>query len=342
MSNLKKNLVLFFSSVLFTLFLAEIILRLFVVQETKRLAIYDRDLGWRGKPNGNGNYVRKEDAINVPFSYNELGFRDDPLAPRASVKRRIALLGDSFLENLEVPYEKTFLALLKQELKPSSTDAVALMSQGYSTAQELKALQKFYDAVQPDAVILLFYTGNDYEDNLRREFAYLDERGELVFPENKDSWLKQHNLAFQRWLYESSHLVFYAKNFLASRAALKIEDESKKVKDESKEYKFSVTRKLILATKAYAEQRGVPFGLAVFTNKFELRDHQMEKTEFVERVAREAGIPTLMFTDLHHQQHYFPVDIHFNEEGHRVVAERLLGFLTGAFALNDSAAVASK
>jgi hypothetical protein len=344
-SNLKKNLLLLFSSVLFTFFVAEIILRLFVTQETKRLAIYDKDLGWRGRPNGSGRYIRKEDGINTPFSYNELGFRDNPIAPRSSVMRRYALLGDSFLENLEVPYEKTFLAQLKQKLRSSYSDAVALMSQGYSTAQELKALQKFYDPVQPDAVVLLFYTGNDFEDNLRREFAYLDEHGELVFPENKDSWLKQQNLTFQRWLYETSHLVFYIKNFLASRAAIKLEDDSKKVKDESKEYKFNITRKLILAAKAYADERGVPFGLAVFTNKYELRDNQMEKTEFVERVCTEAGIPVLSFKDLQYDRHYFPVDIHFNEEGHRVVAARLFDFLTSTFGLNPDtvgAAVVSK
>jgi hypothetical protein len=190
--------------------------------------------------------------------------------------------------------------------------------------------------------VLLFFTGNDYEDNLRREFAYLDEGGKLVFPENSDSWLRRQNLAFQRWLYESSHLVFYVKNVLASRAAIKLEDESKKVKDESKEYKLDITRKLILAAKSYVEQRGRHFGVAIFTSKYELRDHNMQPTEFVEGVCKDAGIPCLTFKDLHHDQHYFPVDIHFNEEGHRVVAARLFDFLSNTFWLNDSTAVASK
>ena len=136
------------------------------------------------------------------------------------------------------------------------SDAVGLMSQGYSTAQELRALKKFYDLIQPDVVVLLFFTGNDFEDNLRREFAYLDEKGELILPENKDSWWKQQRLSLQRWLYESSHLVFYVKNVLASRAAIRLEDASKEVQAETKEYKFAITKKLILATEAYAKQRG--------------------------------------------------------------------------------------
>lgn len=326
-----KTMGLFGVSVVVSLLLAEIVLRTFVVQETKRLAIYDKDLGWRGRPNSSGEYIRIEDNIDVPFQYNELGFRDRPVAARTSVRQRYVLLGDSFLENLEVPFEKTFLAQLQQSLHDDSSDAVGLMSQGYSTAQELKALQKFYDVVRPDVVVLLFFTGNDFEDNLRREFAYLDESGNLVLPENSDSWLKQQRLSFQRWLYESSHLVFYVKNVLASRASIKLEDASKEVKAETKEYKFAVTRNLILATQAYVNQRGSKFGLAIFTNKYELRDHQMEKTEFVEQVCREAGIPCLTFKDLHYERHFFPVDIHFNEEGHRIVAARLHAFLSEAF-----------
>ncbi len=78
-----------------------------VDQEGKRLAIYDETIGWRGRPHGSGVYVRKIDNIRVPFQYNNLGFRDEDVSPKPADGRRILMLGDSFIENLEVEYSKT-------------------------------------------------------------------------------------------------------------------------------------------------------------------------------------------------------------------------------------------
>lgn len=340
MSDRAKILTLSTTSILIGLALAELLLRIFVVQETKRLAVYDKDLGWRGKPNGSEVFVRGEDAIFVPFRYNELGYRDDPVQPRSAVAKRIVLLGDSFLENLEEPFESTYVARVRKHLREqfdSPVDLVALGSQGYSTAQEMLALKKFGDQLQPDYVVLMFFTGNDFEDNARREFAYLDSTGALIIPSHNPSWLKEHYLSFKRWLYESSHLVFFLKNFIESRTSIPLYDPSKAVNDESERYLFEITGKLILATKALAEERGARFALALFTHKYDIADGLWAKTEYVEKICREASIPCLTFKDLDPQKHFFRVDFHFNAEGHRVVAERLTKFLETTFDLRKVA-----
>ncbi len=334
MSNLRKTFLLFAGSVLFSLVMAELVVRLFIPQETKRLAVYDNELGWRGEPGGEGTYIRKEDSIRVSFRYNDLGFRDDEVQPRSSVNGRIVFLGDSFIENLEVPFEQSFVAIVRERLTKAShesVDIVALSSQGYSTAQELLALKKYQHQLRPDIVVLFFYTGNDFEDNLRREFAYIDSAGSLIFPENTTSWMKQQVLSFKRWLYESSYLVFYLKNVIESASAMNLGDETKHVQGASQEYQYEITRKLILETKQYVERQGMKFGLVLFTNKHQLREQKLEKTEFVETLCRRDSIPFVEATRGLGQEDFFPVDEHFNAAGHARVAAIVYDYIVKTF-----------
>jgi lysophospholipase L1-like esterase len=339
MPSVKKNIFLLCAASAVALVLAEIIVRLAVVQETKRLAMYDPELGWRGRPNGDGVYIRLEDSINVPFHYNSLGFRDKEIVPRESVATRILLLGDSFVENLEVPFEKTFPHLLEHHLQrdvDKGIDIVALASQGYSTAQEVLALRKFGDRLRPDVVLLVFFSGNDFEDNMRSNFAYLDGSKRVIFPPNSDGFLKEQWLRFQRWLYESSALVFYVKNVLASQTALKMEDASKAMLDESKEYSFEITRKLIAAARDEAEKYGARFGLLLVASHFQMIEHDVEKPDFVAGVCREAGIPFLDARSVVRPDDFFHHDIHFNEHGHAVMAAAIERFLADELGIGKS------
>ncbi|MBX2992033.1 MAG: SGNH/GDSL hydrolase family protein [Bacteroidetes bacterium] len=338
MSSSKKSFILFFTSILVSLLFAETIVRLFVPQETKRLAVYDKELGWRGKPGGSGVYIRNEDSIYVPFQYNSMGFRDDEVRPRNNVAQRILFLGDSFVENLEVSYEKMFVPLVRKRIADataSRVDLVALSSQGYSTAQELLAFRKYRAELRPDYVVLFFYTGNDFEDNLRPDFASLDSAGTLIFPENKTSWMKQQLLSFKRWLYESSYLVFYIKNVIESYAAVNLGDESKHAATGSDEYSFEITRRLILEMRRSVEEHGGKFALVIFTNKYELSENRLEKTAFIKQVCDEAGISWTDATAFLREEHFFRIDEHFSEAGHHIVAERVYDFLIQTFPLED-------
>jgi hypothetical protein len=331
---LKNNLILLAGSILVSFVVAEVVVRIFIPQETKRLAIFDKDLGWRGEPNGSGRYIRFEDSIDVEFRYNELGFRDNPVVPREQVSRRIMLLGDSFVENLELPFEKTFPYLIEQQLHArldKAIDVVSVCSQGYSTAQEVLALQKFGAIIKPNVVLLVFYTGNDFEDNLRKTFAYLDSSSALVFPANADSWFKIQSASFQRWLYEKSYLVFFIKNYLASKAAMEMKDASKAAGNESREYEFDVTKKLILAAKEEAERHGAKFGLVLFTSRKEVENGTLDKPDFVVRVCKEANIPFIDSRGVLSVEHFFKHDVHFVKSGHQVIANAIFQFLTDEF-----------
>ncbi len=326
MRRLKSTFLLLFFTLLVSFLLGEIIVRFFVVQETKRLATYDKELGWRGTPNGEGTFIRLRDDIRTPFRFNNIGFRDDDYLPKQPGQKRLVLLGDSFVESLEVPVEKTFHALLEKQFQASSAtiaDVAILASQGYSTAQEILALRKFQDVIQPDYVFLVFYTGNDFENNLRRKFAFLNKKEELVFPPNKDSWLRIQYLSAQRWLYENSHLVFFLKNLIQSNTQINLADNARKTEQRSDSYKHQITRALIAAAREDAQRFGAQFAMVVVPSRGEVRRGDDTKTNIITAFCQAENIPCLNLFSLLSEEHYFAHDIHFNDAGHQLTAEKI-------------------
>jgi hypothetical protein len=120
-------------------------------------------------PGADGWFVSEGKAF---VTINGDGFRDVSHArnkPPDTV--RIAVLGDSYAEALQVPLDQAFWRVLGKEL--ATCDAlhgrkVEILNfgvSGYSTAQEYLLLQKRVWGYQPDVVLLAFLTGNDVADN---------------------------------------------------------------------------------------------------------------------------------------------------------------------------------
>jgi hypothetical protein len=331
----KANLVLLLTSIFSSLVLSEVILRLFVPQETKRLAVFDEDLGWRGTPGGEGVYIRVRDNIRVPFKYNSAGFRDEEFPDVESDLQQIVVLGDSFVESLEVEYERTFHRLMESSFSAGGDRPAAVVnisSQGYSTAQEILAYRKFRGALNPDVVLLSFYTGNDFGDNLREAFARIDDEGTVTFTKQDVSRLQIGWLTFQRWLYENSHLVFFGKNLVSNLFKAKLGPETKSETRVSEDQTRETTARLILRLHEEVAADGVRFGVLIFPSKKELAAGDLTKSAFVEKVCREAGIASLRLDAVLSGEHFFQYDEHLNEEGHRVAAEQIMMFLKSSLA----------
>jgi hypothetical protein len=105
-------------------------------------------------------------------SVNADGFRDvrhPKTKPPDTL--RIAVLGDSFVEALQVPQKDAFWSRLGDELAGCPNlggRKVEMMSfgvSGYSTATELLLLRNRVWDWSPDVVLLAFLTGNDVADN---------------------------------------------------------------------------------------------------------------------------------------------------------------------------------
>lgn len=131
----------------------------------------DERLGLRLRPNAEGRYWSEGEAF---VRINSAGFRDRErsLAKPPGVYR-IAVLGDSYAEALQVDLEKTFQAQLERRLnacKAFGGKAVEVLNFGvssYGTAQQLLTFRHFASKYSPDLVLAAFFAGNDVRNNAR-------------------------------------------------------------------------------------------------------------------------------------------------------------------------------
>ncbi len=140
--------------------------------------IVDREVGYSLRPNAAG-WWRKEGWTYVRINSQGLRDREHTFAKRPDTIR-IAVLGDSFAEALQVPMEKTFWTVMEQrvqdcarahELKAGSAgmkvEVLNFGVSGFSTARELILLRQRVWQYSPDIVLLLVTTRNDIRDNAR-------------------------------------------------------------------------------------------------------------------------------------------------------------------------------
>ncbi len=148
-------------------------------------------VGWRPRPGLAGWYSGEVDNY---IAINREGYRDGdhPLAKPPGTYR-IVLLGNSMSEGVEVAFEDLYWKELEAGLARCPAfagqriEVVSFAVNGYGTAQEFLTLRERGLKYRPDLVLLAFFTGNDFTDNLkalgrhrdRPYFALRDGRLEL-------------------------------------------------------------------------------------------------------------------------------------------------------------------
>src|ERR1051326_6969782 len=161
-----KAILFRFVSVLVSLvivaFLGEVLLRLFAprlglaVDEKHRFCRFDHELGWA--PLENVTYVEKSNHYIV--HQNQFGLRgsDDIQPKKTSVKKRVLVLGDSYVWGVGASQEELFTA---PEVYRTDDELINCGVSGYGTDQEylfyLREGQKF----EVDQVVLAFTLYND-------------------------------------------------------------------------------------------------------------------------------------------------------------------------------------
>lgn len=131
----------------------------------------DGDLGAVLRPQAEGWFQREGEAF---VRINSAGLRDREHAiPKPNNVLRIAVLGDSFAEAMQVPMEDTFWAVLEREIRACTAvagrepEVINFGVSGYGTAQELIMLRRRVWAYAPDFVLLMITPGNDIRNNSR-------------------------------------------------------------------------------------------------------------------------------------------------------------------------------
>ncbi len=117
-----------------------------------------------------GWWTQEEHEFSVPVQINSLGLRDveRPLAKPPGVFR-ILLVGDSYIEALQVPLEQSLGRQLESRLNAEAGgeryQVISAGVSGYGTASELLFYQTVGRRYDPDLVLLAFYPGNDVRNN---------------------------------------------------------------------------------------------------------------------------------------------------------------------------------
>jgi len=173
-----------------------------VEKESDKFWQPDPLLGWTNIPNKTGSF-RSDEVGEIPVAISSKGLRDveyDYAKPEDVF--RILVLGDSFVQALQVNAEDSFAKLLEAQLNERSDSSVRFEVinagvTGYGTDQELLFFSQEGYKYTPDLVMLTFCTINDVMDNSpklelrdladRKQFFVLRdgelELREVVFPQ---------------------------------------------------------------------------------------------------------------------------------------------------------------
>ena len=120
----------------------------------------DDDLGWVCKQKEDLKFYRS-DFFELPYQINKQGFRNalnfDSI--QASAKKRILLIGDSFLFGIFLQNEETISAQLQKQLG-GDYEVFNLAIPGWGIDQMYQAYTKYLEQISPDQVIL-FYIDDD-------------------------------------------------------------------------------------------------------------------------------------------------------------------------------------
>lgn len=288
----------------------------------------DETFGYALIPGMTGTYS-KEGRSSVVI--NSDGFRDvEQTIAKPADTYRIAVLGDSYVEALQVESSERFTEFLSAGLNQcgafdKKVEILTFGVSGYGTAQELLMLREKVWKYSPDLVMLVVTTNNDIADNLRElkqtPIPYFKEiDGRLVLDESfrqektfiaRNSgisrlgiWLKNH-LRFVQAVGEISLKIKYwykdrgGGAHLAAAAGEPADevgiDNQIYLEPTNETWKpaWSITEKIIAEINREIEQRGAEFLVVTASNGVQVLPDVKQREQFAARLK----VPDLFYPE---------------------------------------------
>lgn len=316
------KLLLVLAGVFFGLLLCELILR---VSGYSYANFYTSDpvVGAALRPNAQGWWT-KEGHEYIRISSQGLRDREHTKAKPANTVR-IAVLGDSFAEALQLPMEKAFWAIMESRLREcgampgQNVEVINFGVSGYGTAQELLTLRHKVWDYAPDIVLLAVTTMNDISDDSRAlkqsndipYFVFSD--GRLVLDDSfRNSrkyrfrgsalnyplmWLKDHSRVAQA-IYEARDAVslwVQSRSRSTTPGELGIYDATyREPRDDVWRDAWRVTEALIVLMRDEVKERHAKFFVVTLSSGFQVHPDPKVRQEIMEK----RGLTDVFYPDL--------------------------------------------
>ncbi len=270
----------------------------------------DPVLGASLRPNAEGWWTKEGKAF---VRINASGRRDvDRPKTKPPGTFRIAVLGDSYAEALQVPYEKSISGVLESELNgrpPAPGTRFEVFNfgvSGYGTAQEFLTFRHRALDYDPDLAILLITTGNDIRNNSpelegdrsRPFFRLVD--GTLVLDDSRivrsrPAWLRA--LRYHQWINHCRLLQITAAAMHGMRGQkmpLSLDWTVYRPPEDARwEEAWAVTEALITRTHREAQEKEIRFLAVTLSNDIQAHPSPDVRRAFMD----ETGIQDLFYPD---------------------------------------------
>tara|TARA_Y100000310_G_scaffold145788_1_gene145197 strand:+ start:4225 stop:5295 length:1071 start_codon:yes stop_codon:yes gene_type:complete len=340
------NIALLCCSIVVTLLFLEGALRLFAAFEPCRaLGSIPDKLLWQVRP-PHQDFSTDCGEYQTHYTTNSSGFRGPEFPPKSHQDtKRIVVLGDSFVEAIEVEESERFARLIDSDLG-EQTDAVIIGFRGSSPVHALAHYKNLATNYNPDVVVHSFYSVNDIIET-DEDFVNLHPHENWRLKLGRSSLLVQ--LLYDR-VYRPIALSGQEKEKKTARQAVgpffKFTKEG--YADLEKIGAWEYTRNVMRNLKNEVENDGAELLVVIIPPHFLVHEERKEemRTMLGEYVAhdewdftstydrlllelREEGIKVIDPLSALQEEHsdgdrlYFAVDPHINALGHRTVADVL-------------------
>jgi GDSL-like lipase/acylhydrolase family protein len=302
-------------------------------------------------------------SFRQDVAFNALGMRDvEHEAAKAPGMVRVLVLGDSFMEALQVRLEDSFPRLLEQRLSAMTGQRVEVINAGVSgwgTDQQLQYLTEYGLALKPDLVLIAMTLHNDVSDNLGEQFHVLKGDQVVARPPFEIPAREFRLLKVKDYLASHSHLTQLMRRYKhlgeVRVAARQLDDHVsqllRKAEPAPIDKGWRLTTGLIGEIRRQAKAVGartavflIPLSIQVYEDMLRrwLADHELERSSIalekpqamMERVGRVIGVDVIDLLDAFREWHrregkslHLVGEGHWNVDGHRlvtaVVAEEL-------------------
>jgi hypothetical protein len=290
-------------------------------------------------------------------SINRAGLRDrEHTNEKPADVFRILLLGDSFMEALQVPFDSALASRLERALPATKGKRVEVINggiSGWGTDDQLRYLTRYGLTYQPDLIVVAMTLHNDIADNLRQSWHTV-QNGTLiekpVVPISKWNYRKlrlKAYIATRFQLYQLWRRVQHGGEIRRAGAALNthVLDLFRDSTPGDIARGFDLTNRLLSALQDTARVSGSKVALVLLPIRYQLADStfaqfaraaevpdsalQLDKPQrAMGEIATRLQIPVIDLLPVFRQRMaesdaslYVEWDGHWNSAGHRLAAE---------------------